>query len=109
MNEISEFRVAGSSMRTDMLMHQHVLVLDARVIHSDAVLAEMSLRSPRKLFIFIIKKYISRIKVSKKMLNFNFEKNFTGRTSHEGVLLGCRLEAVLSLDEYIYKQAMGNK
>ena len=33
---------------------------------SVAVLAEISLRSPRILFIFIIKKYIYRIKVSKK-------------------------------------------
>ena len=33
---------------------------------SVAVLAEISLRSPRKSFIFIIKKYIYRIKVSKK-------------------------------------------
>ena len=33
---------------------------------SVAVLAEISLRSPRKLFIFIIKKIIYRIKVSKK-------------------------------------------
>ena len=35
---------------------------------SVAVLAEISLSSPRKLFIFIIKKYISRIKVSKNMI-----------------------------------------
>ena len=33
---------------------------------SVAVLAEIPLKSPRKLFIFIIKKYIYRIKVSKK-------------------------------------------
>ena len=38
------------------------------VIRSVTVLAETSLRSPRKLFIFIIKKYIYRMKVSK----FNF-------------------------------------
>ena len=30
---------------------------------SDAVSAEISLRSPRKLFVFIIQKYIYRIKV----------------------------------------------
>ena len=35
---------------------------------SVAVLAEMSLSSPRKLFIFIIKKCIYRIKVSKNKL-----------------------------------------
>ena len=33
---------------------------------SVAVLAEISLRSPRKIFVYIIKKYIDRIKVSKK-------------------------------------------
>ena len=33
---------------------------------SVAVLAEISIRSPRKLFIFNIKKYIFRIKVSRK-------------------------------------------
>ena len=36
-----------------------------------AVSAEIALRSPRKLFIFIIKKYIYRIKVSKKINLFN--------------------------------------
>ena len=43
---------------------------------SVAVLAEISLRSPRKLFILIIKKYIYRSKVSKKN-EFNLEKLFT--------------------------------
>ena len=38
----------------------------ARYIISDTVLAEISLRSPRKLFIFIVKKIIYRIKVSRK-------------------------------------------
>ena len=37
-----------------------------RVYISVAVFAEISLMSPRKIFIFIIKKYIYRIKVSKK-------------------------------------------
>ena len=40
-----------------------------------AVLAEISVRSPRKIIIFIIKKYVNRIKVNNK---FDFEKNFTG-------------------------------
>ena len=48
------------------------------VTTSVAALAEISLRSPRKLFIFIIiKKYIGS-KYPKNKL-FNFEKNFTGR------------------------------
>ena len=41
----------------------------AHLSSSVAVLAEISLRSPRKLFIFIIKQYIFRIKVSKKQFN----------------------------------------
>ena len=36
---------------------------------SVAVLAEILLRLPRKLFVFIINKYIYRIKVSKKIIN----------------------------------------
>ena len=40
-------------------------------------LAELSVSSPRKIFIFIIKKYIFWIKVSKNIL-FNFEKGSTG-------------------------------
>ena len=53
-----------------------LLRLSLRLQASVDVLAEISLRSPRTLFIFIIKKYIYRIKVSKNKL-FNFEKNFT--------------------------------
>ena len=45
---------------------------------SISVLAEISLRSPRKLFSFIIKKYIYRIKVSKKIYYLISKKNFTG-------------------------------
>ena len=37
-----------------------------QMAYSVAVLAEVSLSSPRKILIFIIKKYINRIKVSKK-------------------------------------------
>ena len=45
---------------------------------SASYLAEISVKSPRKLFIFIIYKNIFWIKVSKKTFNFNFEKSFTG-------------------------------
>ena len=45
-------------------------------LFSGSFLADISVRSPRKLFIFIIKNCIYRIKVSKKKC-FNFEKNFT--------------------------------
>ena len=46
----------------------HTCACDATmvVMTSVAVLAEISLRSPRKLFIFIIKHIMYRIKVSKK-------------------------------------------
>ena len=37
-------------------------------------IAEISVRSPRKLFIFIIEKYICRMKVSKKNNNLILEK-----------------------------------
>ena len=43
-----------------------VFLVASVVTTSVAVSAEISLRSPRKLFIFTIKKYIYRIKVSKK-------------------------------------------
>ena len=42
-----------------------------------AVLAEVLLGSPWKLLFFIIKKYVYRIKVSKKKNTTDFEKNFT--------------------------------
>ena len=40
--------------------------------------AEISLRSPRKIIICIIKIYIYRIKVSKKEIDLVLEKHFTG-------------------------------
>ena len=46
-----------------------------RIPVSAAVLAEMPLKSPRKLFILIIKKYIHRIKVSKNKLIQLYKKN----------------------------------
>ena len=49
----------------------HHLILRLQSWTSVAVLAEISLRSPRKLFIFIIKKIIYRIKISKnKFISF---------------------------------------
>ena len=48
-----------------------------RLFISDAVSAEILLRSPRKIFISIIKKYVYRIKVSKNQI-IQFWKNFTG-------------------------------
>ena len=47
------------------------------ILFSVAVLAEISLRSPRKLFIFIINKYICRIKVSKNKSDLILKINFT--------------------------------
>ena len=50
------------------------------VVVSVAVLAEISLRSPRKIIIFTIKKMLTGSKYPKNN-KFNFEKNFTGRGS----------------------------
>ena len=50
------------------MFHMAISCLCSAAYISSAVLAEISLRSPRKLFIFIIKKYIYRIKVSKNKL-----------------------------------------
>ena len=50
------------------------LGLLTRLSTSDAVLAEILLRSPRKLFIFIIKIYIYRIKVPTKKVNTFWRK-----------------------------------
>ena len=61
------------------MRQQHYKHLD--FVHSRtsvAVLAEIPLRSPRKLFIFIIKKYIYRIKVSK--INLILKKKSLSRT-----------------------------
>ena len=46
---------------------------------SASFLAEIPLRSPRKLFIFIIYKYIYRIKVSKKIINWFWKKKHCSR------------------------------
>ena len=55
------------------------------VITSVAVFAEISLSSPRKLFIFTIKKiYLSDQSIKK---NMNFEKNFTGYNFRYHLLL----------------------
>ena len=47
--------------------------------HSAAVLAEMLLRSPGKLFIFIIKEYIYRIKVFKNEFIYFWKKLHYGQ------------------------------
>ena len=48
-------------------MFRFILKKEA-LVNSDAVFAEISLRSPQKIFIFITKKIINRIKVSKKII-----------------------------------------
>ena len=48
---------------------------------SESSQAEILLKSPRKLFIFIIKKYNYGIKVSKKISNLALKKARTGRAS----------------------------
>ena len=54
------------------------------VSSSVAVLAEISLKSPQKLYIFITEEIFRTSKYPKINL-FNFEKNFSGRDSREGV------------------------
>ena len=56
-----------SAVMTSLDLQPRVLT-SGQVCTSDAVLAEISLRSPRKLLIFIIKKYIYRIKVPEKIV-----------------------------------------
>ena len=80
-----------------------------RVHGSVAVLAETSLRSPRKLFISITKKYILRIKVSKTK-RFIFETNFTGaRVCVSGILLpnSSQVYLINNLIYNIHKQLSG--
>ena len=48
-----------------------------RVSSSEAVIAEISVTSPRKIFIFIITKNIY-VRSKYPEINFNFEKSFTG-------------------------------
>ena len=47
-----------------------------------AVVAETSLKSPRKLFIFIIKEYFLSGESIPKINQLNFEKNFTDEQRH---------------------------
>ena len=56
-----------------ILKKRHCPGATAQVLGSASYSAETSVRSPRKLLIFTIKKNIFWIKVSKKKL-FNFEK-----------------------------------
>ena len=58
-----------------------------RASTSDAVLAEIPLRSPQKLFVFIVKKTFVGSKYPKIKL-FNFEKNFTAYLVEAGLAGG---------------------
>ena len=66
---------------TDVSAKKEALVMHTRkhshVDTSVAVLAEISFGSPRKMFIFIIRTNINRIKGSKKRNKLNFENNLT--------------------------------
>ena len=61
-------------MIVDIDRVQDELIHSRALLPSVAVLAEISLRSPRKLFVFIIKKIIYRIKVSKNIINLILKK-----------------------------------
>ena len=67
-----------SAQSTDLVPPKLWECATSQVHTSASVLAETSVRSPRKLFIFIINKHIFWIKVSKEYLIFNFEKGSTG-------------------------------
>ena len=54
------------SAETATLLGSGYVSVGTSIRSSVAVLAEISFRSPRKIIIFIIQKYINRIKVSKK-------------------------------------------
>ena len=58
--------VFGSEFGTVFTVLKEVMLTLSGVAVSEDISAEMSLRSPRKLFIFIIIKNIFRIKVSQK-------------------------------------------
>ena len=68
--KINNFRgeVSSISAKPATLVPASMQVCVGLVRGSVAVLAEILLRSPRKLVIFIIKKYIYSIKVSKNKL-----------------------------------------
>ena len=76
------------------------LIIDTSpgVMSTVAVLAEVSLMSPRNVFIFIIKKNICKIKISTKK-RFSFEKNFTGNVypNHPWVLQHWMLQLTSSM------------
>ena len=63
--------------RCNVLCHLLSQITRLWLCFSVADSAEILLRSPRKIFIFIIKKYICKIKVPKQLNKFNFEQNFT--------------------------------
>ena len=66
---IEKVIVAVNKTTTRTCMRVCMRVLDTLIVFiSVAVLAEISLRSPRKLFILMINKYFYRIKVSKNQL-----------------------------------------
>ena len=72
-----KYVVIKNKKHRDVTDPAHMSTYD-KVRFSVAVLAEISLRSPRKLFLFIIKKIIFRIRVSQKK-KLNFEKKITGK------------------------------
>ena len=65
--------------------------VDSQETTSDAFLAEILLRSPGKIFIFVIKFYIFWIKVSKKIFFLIVKKASTRRPNFKGVATLCKL------------------
>ena len=71
-----------TSMHSTMLNWQQAICQHESSTDSVAVLAEISLRSPRKIFIFTIKKYIYRIKVSGEKIVLILKKTSLGTESN---------------------------
>ena len=63
-----------ASKLPEIIVGDDLLHIPPSVLTSVAVLGEISLRSPRKLFIFIIRKFFFMIKVSKKQFNLILKK-----------------------------------
>ena len=58
-------------------------------------LAKISLSSPRELFIFVVKKYVYRSKVSPKKNTFGFEKSSTDMDDLAPVLLYSKIDKTI--------------
>ena len=92
-------------MTWSLIQRNATLVLIVMPITSEVFLAEISLRSPRKLFIFIIYKNIFRIKVSKKTFYLILKKTslpITRLKTGHGPLGTRRQTLTTVVDNYLF-------